>query len=1013
MSLYSLQQATQTGLQHVNVAASAGPELYSLPGHRETTQEVSRGAILVRTFVLVTFAGIAFQAAKHFLSPHITIWQSHIATVIFLSVSSTVAAHVSMRRRAIGRQLADAERTGLTTAIEQAAEGVMITDAVGTIQYVNPAFIRMTGYAAAEVIGRYPSILKSGRQDRNFYKDLWGAITKGRAWHGELVNRRKDGGLYIEEMSIAPVRDAGGAITRYVAFKQDVTERRAAEDAQRFLASIVESSDDAIIGRTPDGIILSWNQGAERLYGYEAHEVIGRPVSILVAPERIEAHLQNIEALKRGERVARETVGVHKDGSQVEISLVISPIRNASGTITAGAAIIRDVRACKQAAESLRQSEEKYRTLVANIPDLVWSANSQGKPTFVSDNIESICGYTPQEIYESGVWFDRVHPEDVDTLRAAYERLLADGEPLECEYRIQRKDGAWIWLHAKAVCRYERDGMKYIDGIASDVTEKKRAVEELIQAKETAEAANRAKSEFLANMSHEIRTPMNGVIGMTELLFDTELSPEQQDCLSTVKSSADSLLNVINDILDFSKIEARKLDLEYAPFDLRSSVHATLKMLAARAAQKQVELTCRIARDIPAKLLGDCGRLSQVLVNLVGNAIKFTDRGEVAVEVGTLDQRDGQIILEFTVRDTGIGISLEKQAAIYEAFVQADSSFTRRFGGTGLGLAIASRLVSMMGGQIRLDSSPGAGSTFRFTARFGFESSSQDRNCDPGADRLKGMAVLVVEENPTTRRHLGLALNGWGIKPSLVENGVLAIEALTAAVQEGRPFPLVIIDSHIPELDGSTLADRICADARITCPVITLTSFGERRNSTGCCQPGVAAWVPKPVAERELLEGILRALGLASVPGSGSPVSRAASEPEAGRTLQILVVDDNPVNSHLAARLLEKQGHQAQIAANGRAALEVLEKQQFDLVLMDVQMPDMDGMEATTCIRRREIDTGKHLPIIAMTAHAMQGDQEACLAAGMDAYLSKPVKFADLTTAIATVITEISSLSKN
>jgi len=980
------------------VASQIGPEAPA----EERTWDMNPSR-LAKTFVLVAAAGVVFQGVKHLLFPQVTLWQSHIQTILFLSVAATFAVYLSMRGRVAlvqqTRVQAEAEKAGLTTAIEQAAEGVVITDATGIIQYVNPAFTRMTGYTADEMIGRYPAILKSGKQDGRFYKNLWTTIIQGQVWHGELVNRRKDGSSYVEEMSIAPVRDAAGAITKFVAFKQDVTDRRTAEDAQRFLASIVESSGDAIVGRSPDGIIRSWNHGAEILYGYEAPEVIGKPVSMLVPPEALDACLENIEALKRGERVARETIGLSKDGQRIEISLNISPIRNAKGEITAAAAIVRDMREHRRGEDALRRSEEKYRSLVANVPDVVWSADKNGRTIFVSSNIEKICGYTPEEIYESGVWFDRVHPDDAAGLRAASERLIAHGKPLEYEYRIQHKDSRWIWLLAKATSRYERDGGQYIDGIASDITEQKQTLEALIKAKEAAEAASRAKSEFLANMSHEIRTPMNGVMGMTDLLLDTELTSEQRDCMNTVKSSADSLLNVINDILDFSKIEARKLDLECVAFDLRSSVHATLKPMGIRAAQKGIELVYHIAHDIPTILIGDAGRLRQILINLAGNAIKFTEHGEVAIEVGKLDQTDAQITIEFAIRDTGIGIAPGKQQSIYEAFVQADTSFTRRFGGTGLGLAISSKLAGMMGGKIWMESEQGKGSTFHFTVRL--EVAPPAKFAPPAANvaRLRDLAVLIVGNNATARRFLSRTLTAWGMKPSPA-NGSRALNALTKAAQDGTPFSLIIIDSDTPDMDGIALAEQIKQNPTLNAAAIMLTSLGDGKNVERYRELGVRWCVAKPVGETQLLDAILGCLGMAATHPAGTDSVNDPALPSVRRGLRILVVDDNPVNLHLAVRLVEKQGHCTRTAANGRAALAILEKERFDLVLMDVQMPELDGLETTSNIRTRETSTGTHLPIVAMTAHAMKGDKERCLAAGMDGYVSKPVNLRTLAEAI-------------
>jgi len=972
---------------------------------------------LIKTFLFVTAAAAAFQVAKHVLFPEITLWESHAATVVFVGLAAVAAVRVSLRGRsrlleqaqvlAADRRLAEEKNLELSAAIEQAAEAVVITDTQARIQYVNPAFTRMTGYSAENVLGETPRLLKSGFQDSAYYEDLWQTILSGRAWQGELFNRRKDGSHYMEQMTITPVLDSNGATVSYIAIKQDITERRAAEEEQRFLASIVESSEDAIIGQTPDGTIMSWNHSAELLYGYRAEEVLGNPVSMLVWPDKMALLRDVTERVNRGERIPPfEGAAKAKDGRRIDISLSLSPILNPAGHVTARAAVIRDISERKRVEETIRRSEEKYRSLVDNIPDVIFTSNALGKPVFVSSNIERIYGYTPEEICQTDIWFERIHPDDAPRVQGAFEAMVARGQAFEAEYRIQRKDGRWIWLHAKAVSQYEKDGVRYVDGIASDVTGRRQATQELIHAKEAAEAANRAKSEFLANMSHEIRTPMNGVIGMTELVLDSELTTEQRDCLNTVKSSADSLLNVINDILDFSKIEARKLDLECVAFDLRSCVHTTMKALGVRASQKNIELACQIAPDIPEVVTGDPSRLRQILVNLVGNAIKFTELGEVVVQVGKLSEAADQILLEFSVRDTGIGIEPEKQESVYEAFVQADNSFTRRFGGTGLGLAIASRLVGMMGGQIRLESEAGKGSTFYFTARLGIASLPVHQPARASIARLRDMRVLLVDDNASIRRILGGLMNGWGMKPSLVSDGLVALEVLKREADAGRPFPLVIVDSQMPGMDGFALVDRIKRDSQpMSAALMMLTSIGQRGDSARCRELGVSAYLSKPIGESELLEGILEAIGVRASKLESAPLITQHSLREEHRGLRVLVVEDNPVNKHLAVRLMGKLGHKVQTACNGREALSTLEKEGFDLILMDVQMPDINGLEATNEIRRREAKCGTRLPIIAMTAHAMNGDRDRCLAAGMDGYVSKPINLQDLAAAIEGALT--------
>jgi PAS domain S-box-containing protein len=1013
--------------------------------------------------------------------------------------------------RAAHRHLREIEKTHLIAAIEQTVEAIVITDVAANILYVNPAFTRITGYSSEEVMGKTPNILKSGIHDAAFHENIWRTIRAGEVWSGELINRRKDGSLFAEEATITPLRDAEGTLTGYIAIKQDVTERQAAEKAQKFLASIVDYSEDAIIGRTPDGIIVSWNRGAETLFGYRAEEIIGRNIAILATPEAESMVNGVIERVRRGELVptfdgsavtkdgrrieisasvspvkdgqgnlvavasilrditerkraedaraflvavvessddaivavsrdnkilgwnkgaqdiygytAEEVLGKsnrifvpsdrmeefekifekvlseekvirfesvrhRKDGEKVELALAYSPIRNPQGTVIGVSAIVRDVTQAKATQKALDEANERYRNLVHNIPDVVWMVDEQRRVAFVSPNVEKMMGISPAQFYQSGAgaWFERVHRADVENAEARFEELFTTGTIFDVKVRIQHANGTWIWMHARSVGTHETDGLKYASGLLSDITEQTRAQEALSQseqryrllfernlagvfrcsqtgafldcndagarilgyesredligrpatdvffaiedkndadskmtakgtvsnlelclrrkdgsrvwvmsntsvvegpngmevegtfvditvrkqaeeqmrlAKEAAEAANRAKSEFLANMSHEIRTPMNGVIGMTNLALETDLNLEQREYLDTVKSSAEALLHIINDILDFSKIEVRKLELERVSFNVRDVVRATIRELAVQAQKKHLSLLCHFSPDLPQTEIGDPGRLRQVLMNLIGNAIKFTERGEIMVLAKKLTDVGAENMLQFSVSDTGIGVPAKKQKLIFEAFVQADTSSTRQYGGTGLGLTIASQLVFLMGGRIWMESDPGKGSAFHFTARFGAADEAQ----------------------------------------------------VQMAAESDRP------------------------------KLQTLASQQKR--------------------------------------------------------LRILIAEDNLVNSRLATKLVAKQGHTVVVVGSGRAALKALEEEPFDLVLMDVQMPDMDGLEATTAIRAQEQGTRKHLPIIAMTAHAMSGDRERCLEAGMDAYVTKPVDAKKLLAAIA------------
>ncbi len=654
-------------------------------------------------------------------------------------------------------------------------------------------------------------------------------------------------------------------------------------------------------------------------------------------------------------------------------------------------------RRFSEQAMALESSELRYGQLVESVQVILWRRNIPSAVfSFVNREAEVLLGYPLENwLTQPNFWEEHIHPEDRALADSSCEAAARTKKNQEFEHRMTAAGGETLWLRTCVRVIAGAGRTNELVGVMVDVTARKRA-------QEAAEAANRAKSEFLANMSHEIRTPMNGVIGMAELVLDTELNPEQREHLEILKASADSLLDIINEILDFSKIEAGKLDLDFVDFNLRDILETTAKGLSLAAHTKNIEITCEVQPEVPELILADPTRLRQIVVNLMGNAIKFTERGEVAVVVA-LDSAAGEsLMLHFAVRDTGLGVPLEKQKLIFEAFSQVDSSTTRKFGGTGLGLTISSRLVGLMGGKIWVESQPGRGSTFHFTAQARVSNSlpADSRRVQP--EQLGEVRVLVVDDNSTNRRILGDTLKRWGMKHQLEISAEAGLRALQEAHNQGVPFQLVLSDMQMPEMDGFSFVAKIRENPQLAGVTVLMLTSGRRQGDVARGKAlGVASHLSKPVARAELLVAIQQALGKVEVKERSTLTTPSSLRPP-GQRVRILLAEDNKVNQRVAVRMLEKDGHQVIVVGDGHQALAALEREDFDLVLMDVQMPEMGGLEATAAIREKEKSTGRHLPIVAMTAGAMQGDQEKCLAAGMDGYLSKPVRSQELREIVET-----------
>jgi PAS domain S-box-containing protein len=873
-------------------------------------------------------------------------------------------------------------------------------DEAGSNVYTSPRLESELGYTVQEWVSDkdlYSKVLHPEDRERVLaeYRRMRDTDEPFRAEYRMIA---RDGTVHWFHDEAAVIRDETGRPAYFHGFLLDITERKQLAEAlrrseeelrrqKRYVESLVEINPTAVVTVDRGGVVTSWNLAAEELFGYSRNEAIGRQLDdLVVGREDLRSEAVSYEDVLRAGRFHTVTQRARRDGTLADVELIVVPVIE-EGEPTGYLVIYHDI-------SQLQRQKQYFESLLEVSPSAIVTVDSDHRVTSWNPAAEKLFGYSREEAIGRDVDSLVANTEAVRDEAVQLSRQTEAGE-VRLTTRRTRKDGSLVDVDVRAAPIRVGDQMVGLYAIYHDISELQRA-------REQAEGATQAKSAFLAMMSHEIRTPMNAVIGMTGLLLDADLTPEQRGYTEVIRGSGEALMAVIDDILDFSKIEAGRLELERRPLDLRSCVESALELVAASASSKGLDLAYLLDQGLPGAIVGDATRLRQILINLLNNAVKFTDTGEVVVSVdgealGSGEREVGRKHrLHFAVRDTGIGIPEDRLSRLFESFSQVDASTTRRYGGTGLGLAISKRLSELMGGTIWVESWVGEGSTFHFTIQAEQAPGLAPAHEHDAPPQLHGRRVLIVDDNATNRHILVRQMGSWGM---LARDTAYPAQALEW-IRRGDPFDLVILDMQMPEMDGVTLAGEIrrYRDARAL-PLVMLTSLGPRGELRGGVE--FAASLTKPIKPSQLYDTLMNVLGVA-LAGVQASAPQAGSVEQLGERvpLRILVAEDNVVNQQVAQLLLKKLGYRADVAADGLEALQALEREPYDVVLMDVQMPTMDGLEATRRIHQRW-PQGQRPHVIAATANAMQEEREACLAAGMDDYLSKPIRMEKLAAALS------------
>ncbi len=917
---------------------------------------------------------------------------------------------------------AAAEIRKLFLAVEQSPESIVITNLDAKIEYVNEAFERNTGYTREEAIGMNPRILQSGHTPKATYQEMWARLSHGETWHGELFNRRKDGSEYVEFANISPIRQPGGEVTHFLAIKEDITEKKAMMDELQnhrdHLERLVEirtaelnaavREQDALFDAASTGIVLMRNRVIircnRRMYemlGYSIGEQIGKPTrtwfpddaAYTAAGEKIYG------VLGRGEIDVRELELRRKDGSAIwfrTFSRTIDPTVSNSATVV----IFEDITEERAAAEALRLANDEQQAIfdtatsgIALIRDRVL--------TRCNRTLHEMLGWPMGELVgkHTSVWYP---DEEANIIGGEAYKKIWQGEVDCSDQELMRRDGSRFWARLTGTAVDIHDPSKGTVWVIDDITAERALMDQMQHARSIAEDAARMKSDFLANMSHEIRTPMNAIIVMSHLAMKTELTPQQRNYMAKIQMSSQHLLGIINDILDLSKIEAGKMSVEHIPFDLNQVFNNVAGLIAEKTAAKGLELIFDVAGNVPTDLIGDPLRLGQVIINFAGNSVKFTERGEIVIGVVLEQESENDLTLKFSVRDTGIGLTAEQQSLLFQSFQQADSSTTRKYGGTGLGLAISKQLAELMGGQVGVQSEPGVGSTFWFTAKVQRGQASAGIRL-PRPD-LRARRVLVVDDNEHAREVIADQLRSMTFIVTAVASGTLAVTEIQRAEAAGEPYEVVFLDWQMPGMDGITTAQAI-RKLMLTKPphLLMVTAYGRDEVLLAAREAGIEDLLVKPTSPSIMFESVMRTLG-----GADEDVTQTAAPSIVPQTdlgaiagARVLLVEDNELNQEVARELLQSAGLIVEVAENGAIAVDKIlhAAHAYDAVLMDMQMPVMDGLTATRKIRK--LSQFSDLPIVAMTANAMAGDRDRCLEAGMNDHVAKPIDPDHLWAALA------------